>query len=101
MQLLLNLLGHRFIGSGGRGGGNMGDEVGKRWLTGFSEMDLIPGLQGSTLFTPMSIRIVRRVDEQCGDREDFPFLASKAARLLQRSSFGARSAVRLEWQEAP
>ena len=61
---LLNPFGHRFIGFGSRGGGNMRNEVGKRFLAGFGEMDLIAGPPSTALLAPMSFRIVWRGDEE-------------------------------------
>jgi len=63
MQLLLNLFSHRFIGSGSRSGGDMGDEMRQRLFTGFGEVDLQSGPQGRALFASMGIGIVRRVDK--------------------------------------
>lgn len=77
VQLLLNLFGHRLVGSGRKGGGDMGDEVGKHLLTGFGEMDFIPGPQGRALLTQVSFRIVRRVDEQSGRGNIFGFSPSQ------------------------
>jgi len=55
MQLLLNPFSHRFIGFWRRGGSDMRDEVRKRWLTGFGEMDFLPGPQGCAFFASMGI----------------------------------------------
>ena len=69
VHLLLNLVRHCFLGSGSRGGGDRGDEVRQGLLTGFGEMDLLPGPHGRALFAPMGIGIVRRVNDQRSGRK--------------------------------
>jgi hypothetical protein len=78
VQFLLNLFGHRFIGSGGRGGGKIGDEVGQGLLSRVSVRWTLYPVHKVVRFLPRwASGTHQRADEQRSGRKISSFSPSE------------------------